>query len=88
MCKFGKAWTGPCNEEGEPYCPEHDGVKCCSCGEQATHECAVTMTQFVCGYPLCDNCEHELTEAGDNGGWFNTKHCKKTEQKYTPWYTR
>lgn len=59
-CKFDLAWRGPCGEEAEDgdFCRSHTGVKCVSCGGVATRECAHTGIQFVCGYPLCDNCEH------------------------------
>jgi hypothetical protein len=56
MCKFDISWVGVCKNEGEPYCDEHKGVKCKSCGEQATHDCEETY-MFVCGIPLCDNCK-------------------------------
>jgi hypothetical protein len=58
QCKFQRDWAGQCTklaEPGEDYCKEHLETKCCVCGEQATHSCDYTG-QFVCGYPLCDNC--------------------------------
>jgi len=42
-------------EEGSEYCAEHKDKKCCSCGKQATHGCSY-CGQFVCGFPLCDDC--------------------------------
>ena len=96
-CKFDKAWIGQCKNEADEsgFCEEHKGIKCVSCGAQATHECGETG-QFVCGAPLCDDCEHTHCDDGTNGniGFFRTaalpegykSHCKKSEQKYFPWY--
>lgn len=86
-CKFDIAWVGRCKKEANEsgFCEEHESKKCCSCGAQATHSCAETF-QFVCGALLCDNCEHEIAPNGTNGAIY--RHCKKTEQKYTPWYAR
>lgn len=96
-CKFNKAWIGNCDKESDNnYCEEHTGIKCCSCGNDATHQCAETG-QFVCGAPLCDDCEHTTHKEGHNGGiGFDQQkppegmktHCKKTDQKYKPWYAR
>lgn len=87
-CKFNKAWIGKCGEEtveGKDYCEEHLGIECSSCGKQATHSCSETF-QFVCGAPLCDDCEHKIAKDGTNGG--RMKHVKKDEQEYKPWYER
>lgn len=100
ICGFGLAWIGECEEsvinEGE-RCENHKDEKCSSCGEPATHQCSETG-QFVCGAPLCDNCEHTIAEDGTNGniGFFRTAklpdgyraHCRKDEQIYIPWYAR
>jgi len=98
-CRFIKAWIGQCKNdaiEGE-FCKEHADLKCCSCGAQATHECDETG-QFVCGAPLCDNCEHTIAKDGTNGGigFIRTSplpkgyksHCRKDAQIYQPWYAR
>lgn len=85
-CQFTIAWIGKCNEptvKNKKYCEEHLNVKCSSCEEQATHECPETMGPFICGYSLCDECEHEIAPNGTNGNWF--KHCPTDEQKYLPW---
>lgn len=68
---------------------------CGSCGAPATHDCDETG-QFVCGVPLCGECEHVNFEDGTNGGVgfdamplpeeVRKRHCKKTEQKFKPWY--
>jgi len=98
-CKFNQAWIGECGKptvDGSEYCKEHKDEKCCSCGSQATRSCSETG-QFVCGAPLCDDCDHTTFPDGTNGGiGFNEqklpegmkRHCKKTEQKYTPWFMR
>ena len=93
-CTYNLAWIGNCKKEtteGNKCCDEHKDKKCCSCGEPATHECSETMG-LVCGADLCDNCEHTLCENGCNSGADLPAgykgHCKKTEQVYTPWYTR
>lgn len=97
QCKFEKAWVGQCKNDavkGADYCNEHLGKTCVSCGAQATHECCETG-QFVCGCDLCDDCTHNTHPMGHNGGiGFNAvefpegmkTHCKKSEQKYAPWY--
>lgn len=96
-CRFDKAWVGKCNEPADEsgYCETHKGIKCVSCGAQATHECPETGT-LVCGAPLCDDCEHTNYTNGTNGGigFFKVserpegmgEHCKKSEQKCFPWY--
>ena len=97
-CPFIKAWSGRCNRpvpKGATTCQEHK-LTCSSCGAQATHECDETG-QFVCGAPLCDNCEHTIFGNGTNGGiGFYAQnppagmkaHCKKSEQIFKPWYER
>lgn len=61
-CKFDKSWIGRCKQPifgTTEYCTEHLDVKCCQCGEQATHDCEETF-QFVCGAPLCDKKECKI----------------------------
>lgn len=84
MCNFDLGWGGICKAEGEPLCQEHSEFRCIHCGEQATHLCAETMGPCICGCALCPNCEHEIAPDGTNGA--NFKHCKKSEQKFLPWY--
>lgn len=88
LCNYSKSWIGRC--KNEKPCKEHSDLKCVSCGELATHDWAETG-QFVCGFPLCDNCEHTIYPDGTNGGiGLNHQrlpeglklHCKKNEQKY------
>ena len=97
-CGFDQAWVGNCKT---PVASENDRCekhtkKCVSCGVMATRSCDQTG-QFVCGAPLCDDCEHTIAADGTNGGiGFNAQsppegmkdHCKKGEQRYSPWYSR
>ena len=92
MCNFNLAWVGDCKESPEKiFCEKHENIKCCSCGKQATHECAETMG-LVCGAPLCNNCEHTIRENGCNSGAPLPEgvkgHCKKENQVYQPWYVK
>ena len=98
-CHFEMAWIGRCKEPAvkNGMCEKHSKEKCASCGAPATHDCYETG-QFVCGAPLCDNCEHTNAEDGSNGGigFFRVsalpegmkEHCKKSEQKCFPWYVK
>ncbi len=81
-CTFTRAWIGHC---GKPDCTEHAAIKCCSCGNPATHECGETYG-FVCGAPLCEECGHQIAEDGTNGG--RSVHCRRDQQKHLPWYMR
>lgn len=97
LCIWQKAWIGRCNnpatENGR--CVEHQ-IACCSCGSPATHDCPETG-QFVCGAPLCDDCEHTTFEDGSNGGvGFNSRPCpdgmqrhvRMVDQRFSPWCAR
>lgn len=93
-CKFNEGWAGICNKdipENEKFCKEHKNIKCSSCGKEATRLCSETM-QFVCGAPLCDDCEHTIRDNGYNSGGELPKglkgHCKKSEQVYKPWFMK
>ena len=88
-CKFIEAWIGVCGIDcKDDFCDEHKKLKCCSCGAQATKTCHET-NQFVCGFPLCDDCEHTICDNGCNSGGNLPEglrgHCKKSEQIYKPW---
>lgn len=94
MCNFMDGWAGQCKNEnvpGENYCSKHFNLKCCVCDKQATHSCAETMG-FVCGAPLCDDCEHTIQSNGCNSGGDLPpglgSHCRKTEQVYKPWFVQ
>jgi hypothetical protein len=94
-CSYGLAWVGECQNQSP--CEEHKDLKCGSCGAPATHQCDSTG-QFVCGFDLCDNCEHAIFPDGTNGGiGFNaqelpkelkSRHVKKDEQIYKMWLRR
>ena len=84
MCNYSLAWIGPCNKQpvSNGMCEEHSTKKCVVCGNPAIGQCAET-NGLVCGADLCPDCEHQLTAEGVNDGF---KHCRKSEQKYLPWY--
>lgn len=69
-CKFDIAWGGLCGDPADEtgMCEKHRGMKCRSCGAQATRECSYTG-QFVCGAPLCDNCTHTDGDFSKGLGW-------------------
>lgn len=81
-CTFELAWVGKCKSKN---CTKHAQIKCVCCGAQAIRECPETFG-FVCGSPLCGDCEHELTEEGVN--FSGCKHVRKGEQKHLPWFAR
>lgn len=71
-CKFFKAWVGLCSKECEKdYCEEHSDIQCCGyvtvrepdkvylkrCENRATQTCSIAVS-LVCGYPICNECEH------------------------------
>lgn len=58
-CPYEVAWIGRC---GKPLpCEIHDSKTCSVCHKPATHECDRTGIQFVCGAPLCNDCEGKET---------------------------
>jgi hypothetical protein len=67
-CTFDLAGTGACNKparismtykEGEYHlCEDHSKVRCGICGKPAIRQCSFPG-QFVCGKPLCPDCECE-----------------------------
>lgn len=86
-CNFDQGWGGICQsykDDTAEFCDKHTGLKCGSCGGKATKLCSSTSTQFVCNEPLCDECDHELTENGTDT--HQIKHVKKCDQKYEPWW--
>ncbi len=83
ICNFSEAWIGKC-EEFKP-CSKHADLKCSSCGEPATRSCDAT-SQFVCGAPLCEKCEHVLDPNGTTSR--AGTHCLKSAQKFKPWYAQ
>jgi hypothetical protein len=98
MCAWDEAWVGKCKkiaQDGSRFCEEHKDKVCSSCGAVATHSCGETG-QFVCGFPLCDDCEHITFPDGTNGGigfmaqqlpdGVRKRHVKKSDQKFKPWF--
>ncbi len=93
QCGFVEAWIGSCKNPNP--CEKHSSLKCYSCGDPATKNCGETG-QFVCGAPLCDNCEHTIADDGCNGLGFGggkypegmTSHCRKSDQQHKPWYAQ
>lgn len=83
-CRYEMAYCyDPCGKECDEsgICEVHKQRKCVVCGEQATHECNYTG-QFVCGAPLCDNCEEG--QAGDSNkglGWGFIGHTHRRKDK-------
>ena len=82
-CGFDEAWIGNCKTEiqdHETACEKHVKLKCCVCGKQATHTCAHTA-QFVCGFPLCDNCTgvQDHTKGYGLFGFGGHSHKRKSE---------
>lgn len=78
-CQFDEAWRGKCNAPATgQFCATHAAVKCCVCGEHATHTCDHTG-QFVCGAPLCDGCQGHTDHSQPSGGWgfMNHSHRRK-----------
>lgn len=76
-CKFDMAWIGKCfKDTNSKFCSKHEGIKCCICGKQATHECPETMS-LVCGFPLCDDpkCKAEHNYKAHGGD--KPEHLKK-----------
>jgi len=80
-CRYDLAWRGYCGQSfiGD-LCEKHDGIKCSSCGAQATRECSYAG-QFVCGFPLCANCEgyNDCGEAAGVWGFMNHYHKRKSD---------
>jgi hypothetical protein len=95
LCGFNEAWIGKC--KNPKPCEKHKDKVCESCGKPATQSCESTG-QFVCGAPLCDDCEHTIFPEGHNGGvGFNAmelpeglekRHIPRSKQKYPVWYVR
>lgn len=76
-CRYYPCYQNQCKNEcdGE-FCVKHAGKKCRVCGEQAAHECNHTG-QFVCGVPLCDNCEGFTDTSKPSGAWGFMNHAHR-----------
>lgn len=84
-CLFIESWRGRCNaavtENGR--CTTHASMMCVVCGAPATHDCDHTG-QFVCGAPLCDNCEGHTDVNKPAGSWGFMNHSHSHRAKATP----
>jgi hypothetical protein len=80
QCRFVLAYAGQCPNEvtDTEFCERHAKIICVCCRQQATHECSYAG-QFVCGFPLCDNCEgfEDPTKASGAWGFLNHFHRPK-----------
>jgi hypothetical protein len=65
-CIYNEAWRGPCGAAAgsSGYCPEHEPLRCRSCGAKATEGCEGGSGGLGCGAPLCPNCGHGYVETG------------------------
>ena len=58
-CQFIIPWVGYCHRDTDKeYCEQHEKLRCCKCGAQATTECDATILGLMCGMPLCGSCKH------------------------------
>lgn len=79
-CRYSMAWIGACKKECEgDICEHHSKVTCCVCGKQATHECNHTG-QFVCGAPLCEDCEGFVDSEKPSGSWGFMNHAHRAKK--------
>ena len=81
-CKYNGYY--PCKNDiikDSDFCAKHAEKKCRVCGNQATKECEY-CGQFVCGVPLCDNCEGYEKKSDDPGVWgfLNHTHRRKNSK--------
>ncbi len=81
QCKFDICWVGRCKGQathGE-FCEKHSETRCCVCHQQAVTECDHTG-QFVCGAPLCANCEGHTDTSQSPGGWGFMNHTHRQKE--------
>lgn len=79
-CIYWPSWQNQCKAECEgDICTKHAAMKCCVCGAQATHECGHTG-QFVCGAPLCPNCEEHTDTTKPSGNWGFGNHTHRLKE--------
>jgi hypothetical protein len=83
-CKFTPAYSSRCQRPciGD-YCEEHDGIKCGVCGNQAVHGCHY-CGQFVCGFPLCGDCEEFTDTTKASGAWGFLNHGHRLKKEHMP----
>jgi hypothetical protein len=71
-----------CSKEAtvDGKCDDHKDLKCSVCGKPATHGCSYTG-QFVCGQPLCDECEGWEDTSKEPGSWGFLNHSHRAKSK-------
>lgn len=79
-CRFVPAYSSACGHptsNANRICSAHKAM-CAVCGELATNDCSY-CGQFVCGTPLCDNCEgwSDNTKSSGSWGFMNHSHRRK-----------
>lgn len=82
-CKFILAWQGHCNRESvgdSDRCEKHKDVKCCACKKPATMQCPDCSGSFVCGSPICDDCEHH--GQGGHAPKVRARSCVRCQAEY------
>lgn len=77
-CQYVPAYSSGCKAisvDEHRRCKAHTGKVCVSCGGPAMHECNHTG-QFVCGAPLCRDCEgwNDTSKASGTWGFMNHSH--------------
>lgn len=84
-CGFDGGYAGLCKEPAEPgrFCPRHAAMRCISCGQSATQECSYEG-QFVCGQPLCEDCEGWNDRSKDAGNWGFLNHSHRPRAQRQP----
>lgn len=75
VCSYDLAYCGPCGKPptaqiDPPRCSDHVKETCVSCGKPATRQCDMAVS-LVCGYPLCDGCEHGESSGRSAGTIFS-----------------
>lgn len=58
-CGYSEPWIGICSNTAS-QCEKHDKLRCVKCKKKAVRGCEET-SQFVCGTPLCADCECACT---------------------------
>lgn len=86
-CRFVPAYSQACGKltsNANRICSLHTAV-CAVCGQLATSECSY-CGQFVCGTPLCDDCEdfNDMTKPSGSWGFLNHGHRPKSLRKAVP----
>lgn len=86
-CRFVPAYSRACGKltsNENRICLLHT-APCAVCGELATSQCSY-CGQFVCGTPLCDDCEGWEDNSKSSGSWgfMNHSHRRKSLRRALP----